>query len=43
MDPLKINTAKNNNLNYLPIWDKKVPKIKQIISEYLENFKRKES
>ena len=43
MDPLKINIAKNNNLNYLPIWDKKVPKIKQIISEYLENFKRKES
>ena len=44
IDPLKVNTARTNNLNYLPIWDKKVQKIKQIISDYLDNFiKNKES
>lgn len=44
MDPMKVSIARNNNLNYLPIWDKKIPKIKQIISEYLETFiKNKES
>ena len=35
MDPLKYKTAKDNNLNYLPIWSNKIDVIKQVINTYL--------
>lgn len=35
MDPLKYKTAKDNNLNYLPIWSNKIDVIKQLINTYL--------
>lgn len=40
IDPFKCQTAKMNNLNYLPIWSNKIEIIKTIINEYLENNKR---
>lgn len=37
VDPLKYKTAKDNNLNYLPIWSNKIDVIKQVINTYLNS------